>query len=476
MREIDARLRRTCAALTLLLCLPIGPALAHRDDGYHHDFDPLPARNRWMATLDDATRLKSITLPGTHGSASRHGGWIVENQTLTIRQQLEAGVRYLDLRAQHANNTLRMHHGNVDQWLNLSQVLDQAETFLRTHPTETVLVRLREEGTPNANTRSFAATLDAYYPRYGAMFAPAPWTGVPLGALRGKLVLLQDYPGDTRFGELNWWGDTTRQDDHHMATNWSLYDKWTKIKGFIDTSSRLADSLDRHQHHANVLSGSGGSFPYFVASGHSDPRTDAPALVTGKTTPIFQNDWPDFPRGNCFLGTCTIFFEGTNTLAKQYLQRRDVRYAGIVAADFPGAGLIGSVIDVNRTQRPMVSASNGQCLHVYGGTKSWSRTLYTQPCNGTANQQLTVRGEQIRINDGQCLDVEGARNFNKARVLAWPCHGGVNQRWSIDDNGTIRSLMPGPPRCLDLLVEEGNRVGLWDCHAPNPDQQFRTRV
>ena len=344
MRQSNA-LPRAFAALVLLWCLPFGQAFAHWDDGYYHDYDDLPVQSRWMATLDDTTRLKSITMPGTHGSAARHGGWISENQTLTIRQQLAAGIRFLDLRTRHAGNTLRMQHGHVDQQSNLSHVFDQIEAFLRDHATETVVIRIREEGTPEGNTRPFAATLDGYFNRYGRMFATSPWVGSPLGTLRGKVVLFQDYPGDTRFAELQWWGETTRQDHHHLGTNWDLYDKWERVKGFIDLANRLANDPYRDLPFVNFLSGGGGSFPYFVASGHSDPGTGAPGLVTGKVTPFF-NDWPDFPRGSCFIGMCTIFFEGTNTLAKHYLQRRDIRHAGIVA-DFPGAGLIDSIIRVN---------------------------------------------------------------------------------------------------------------------------------
>ncbi|HEX4228331.1 MAG TPA: hypothetical protein VHZ07_06655 [Bryobacteraceae bacterium] len=56
----------------------------------------------------------------------------------------------------------------------------------------------------------------------------------------------------------------------------------------------------------NYLSGSGGSFPYFVASGKSGPSTGGTLLLTGMTTITNPNTDPDFPRVGCLLGMCSI--------------------------------------------------------------------------------------------------------------------------------------------------------------------------
>ena len=474
MFRCNTRVLGACAALALFSLLPAGQVAAHWDDAYYHDYDDLPAQSRWMSTLHDSATLDTITMPGTHGSAARHGGWIAENQTLTISRQLKAGIRFLDLRPRHYYNTLEMHHGIVYQHQSFPQALDEIVAFLLAHPTETVLIRVKEEGSAQGNSRTFEQTLESYFAKYGKHFATNANLATPLRDLRGKIVMFKHFAGHTSFGSINYHWDTIRQDDYHLGSNWDLYGKWEKVKAFIHAANAItANPKHRGMPFINYLSGSGGAFPYFVASGHSDPRTGAPGLVTGKVTPFF-NDWPDFPRGACFIGMCTIYFEGTNTLARNVLRSPDIRYAGVIAADFPGAGLIQAVIDVNRTKRPMVSANNGQCLDIEFGAQQGGN-LITWPCHGGVNQQFTVRGEQILVG-GLCLDVADNRNVHKARVVAWRCHGGPNQRWKLQDDGTIRSLMAGPARCLDLLVEDRNRVGLWDCHAPSADQRFRTRL
>src|SRR5262249_36532427 len=97
----------------------------------------------------------------------------------------------------------------------------------------------------------------------------------------------------------------------------------------------------------NYLSGATGVFPYFVASGKSNPATDAPLLSTGETTPMWNN-YPDFPRTACVGDACTISFEGTNNLTYNWLAGVQRKRVGIIMADFPGYGLIQQVIALNR--------------------------------------------------------------------------------------------------------------------------------
>lgn len=163
--------------------------------------------------------------------------------------------------------------------------------------------------------------------------------------MRGKIVILLNV-GGSNIG-LNYSDDFHIQDDYNLSTNWDLYDKWLRIKAHLQTTN-TAHRNGEHTKFINYLSGSGGSFPYFVASGHNNPATGASRLATGLTTPGWKNSYPDFPRVNCFLGICTIALEGTNVLTTDYLAANFFDYAGIVVADFPGRDLINQVIQTNK--------------------------------------------------------------------------------------------------------------------------------
>jgi 1-phosphatidylinositol phosphodiesterase len=472
MFRIPKRLLGAVLAFSCLSFLPAGQAHAHRDDAYYHDYHDLPSQSRWMAMLDDNTPLIKITMPGTHGSAARHGGWFAENQTLTIPQQLNAGIRYLDLRGRHIRNKLELHHGFMYQHMDLDDALRAVVSFLDANPTETVLIRLTSnEHTPHMNTRSLDETIDAYYANYQKHFAVGVGTKAPLSTLRGKAVMLRNFDARDKFRGIDFLEDMYIQDAYLLGTNWDLYGKWEHIKATIDIANRINGGESPVMPFVNHLSGSGGSFPFFVASGHGDPRTDAPGLVTGKVTPFF-NDWPDFPRGSCFWFMCTIYFEGTNTLTKNYLiNNPDIRYAGIIVADFPGAGLIQAIINVNfngmnHTAQKIHTSANFQCLDFEGGMGA-GRKLITHPCY-SGGQRFTVRGDQIMVG-GLCLDAEHGSNVHGASVIAWPCHGGQNQRWKIESSGRIRRLMPGVESCFRVF---GNRIYLWECHPDSDDLRF----
>ncbi len=143
-------------------------------------------------------------------------------------------------------------------------------------------------------------------------------------------------------------GSTTRgrsaTDDYHLSTNWDLYGKWEGVRDAL-VARRAEGRSGRGA--ITYLSGSGGSLPYFVASGKIGPATSAPQLPTGLFTPAFASWYPDFPRVGCVIGVCTIAFQGTNQLTADLIEGARLSSLGIVAADFPGPGLIGAVIEAN---------------------------------------------------------------------------------------------------------------------------------
>jgi 1-phosphatidylinositol phosphodiesterase len=116
---------------------------------------------------------------------------------------------------------------------------------------------------------------------------------------RGKVVILQDFPGAIH-GLL--FGSFTVLPHKKYSTNWDQHDRWISIKNFIAASSTAGSSR------ITFWSGSVGSMPYFCASGKSSPGNNDPRLATGLTTPGFKSYYPDFPRVACFIGICSIVF------------------------------------------------------------------------------------------------------------------------------------------------------------------------
>lgn len=323
------------------------PARAHEHDGYSHQKQGVPLGS-WMADLDGSSRLSTLSIPGTHDSMSTGpGGDIAQTQSLPLTSQLEAGIRFLDIRVAKwpDSDTLYIHHGPFYLGSTLDGVLADTASFLRAHPTEAVLLRLKQEHTTADDTDLTRAVRG-----YVNAFRESIWSGgavdsnPTLDQIRGRIVILQNFLGGS-FG-ISYPDSFSVLDDYTLTTNWDLYGKWEGVRDRLLANDTF-DPSNRSRASITYLSGSGGSFPYFVASGHSSPQTGAPRLSTGLVTPFFSGSYPDFPRVACAIGMCSIAFEGTNVLTTDLIRDRLLQSVGIVVADFPGPGLISAVIDAN---------------------------------------------------------------------------------------------------------------------------------
>ncbi len=337
----------SCLASILITTL-VSPSVsyAHYDTAYWNTGTVAQNKPDWMKHLNDNLTLSQLSLPGTHDTmahkADLTGLDITRTQTMDLWSQLVSGIRVLDIRLHYEDSgkAFTIYHGAVHVGYNLDDVLTTVQKFLREHPSETVLMRLKQEES-SADDEQMQTLFDIYYNKYKDMFYRNNSQNPTLKDMRGKCVILSDVLS------LNSYGiscrDINTQDDYYLGSNWDLYAKWEKIKNQINQSDQSNNSVL----YMNYSSGSGWVFPYFVASGHSDPGTGSDRLSTILTEPAFHDYYPDFPRGSSFGGMATIYFEGANTLTADYLVNNRIGYCGMVMADFPGQRLIDAIINCN---------------------------------------------------------------------------------------------------------------------------------
>ncbi|XP_061111647.1 1-phosphatidylinositol phosphodiesterase [Conger conger] len=178
----------------------------------------------WMASIPDSRPLSEVTLPGTHNTMAFYGGALTECQSWPLGLQLQAGVRFLDVRLRHVAGNLTVHHGVVYQRAHFGHVLEDVARFLLERPTETVLMRLKEE---------FSETGDIYAAVVGYVRRHARWDLLwhsrrtpTMGQARGKLVVLQDFSGPDlgmRYGSLD------IADDWKVPTLLHVPQKWQSV-------------------------------------------------------------------------------------------------------------------------------------------------------------------------------------------------------------------------------------------------------
>jgi len=258
-----------------------------------------------------------------------------------------------------------------------------------------------------------------------------------------------------------------------MSTNWALYDKWTAVKNHLNKSK----NGNRNTIYMNYLSGANGSFPYFVVSGHSSPGTSAPRLATGLTTPGWNSSYPDFPRVSCFIGICTIAFEGTNTLTADYVANSSYSngVAGMVMTDFPGKRFIENLIKLNNVNdyRELRDARTGKCLDFEGVTPANGKKAILWDCAGVAWQKWSYDAStgllRNKANPAYCLDNMG-QPYSGGGIHMWQCNASnVNQQWNFVGNA-LRPKANGYISVDAYGRDNGSKVGLWSNHGGSNQQ------
>ncbi|MGW6375997.1 phosphatidylinositol-specific phospholipase C [Rhodococcus sp. NPDC055112] len=278
----------------------------------------------WMAGLPDGAGLAELSLPGTHDTMASGASVFALTQDADLPTQLRAGVRAVDIRTRHFRNEFPIHHGI--EYLNSSftDVVVALTDFLRAHPTEAIVMRLKEEHTPAENTRSYEDTLNWYInenPETGDRLREHLWRpsvgydgGLPsLGEARGKLVVLRNFdavawPGP-RFGDAS----MAIQDTYELTGLADIGRKWDLIRAqFERASTGSPDTL-----FINHLSATG----------------NPAAMVTG-TVPV------TVARG--VPGVVGIL-----PRTQDHLEAGGPGRLGMVMADFPTAELVTEIIAHN---------------------------------------------------------------------------------------------------------------------------------
>ncbi|MEO8554780.1 MAG: phosphatidylinositol-specific phospholipase C [Kofleriaceae bacterium] len=210
----------------------------------------------WMAALPDATLISELTLPGTHDAGAIHepAAGIAKTQTLTFAEQLSAGVRYFDVRCRNFSDQFLIYHGSIDQDQTFDDVVATMVGFLAAHPTETIVISIKEELAAQGATLSFEQVFASY-----VAAQPDRWalgTTIPtLGAARGKLVLLRRFDASAAIGidahpaiwtdnaTFSITGDTAlRIEDEYIVSDDAL--KWAAITSLFGEAHAGSDPAE----------------------------------------------------------------------------------------------------------------------------------------------------------------------------------------------------------------------------------------
>lgn len=111
----------------------------------------------WMREIPDDTTVTALSIPGTHNSGCVDGllGF-AETQDLDLRDQLDAGIRFLDIRLALCEDNLFVHHDVVYMDKSYTDVLAICSRFLKKYPSEAILMSIKDESRVDSGLGRFA--------------------------------------------------------------------------------------------------------------------------------------------------------------------------------------------------------------------------------------------------------------------------------------------------------------------------------
>lgn len=164
----------------------------------------------WLKNVDDNAKITEVSLPGTHDSGATHSIADVAGkcQDISIKTQLEIGVRFFDLRLQLVNDEFKIVHSFVDQNLKFSAVLEDLYSFIKENSSEYLIISIKEEASPVNSTLWFDEALIRDFEEYKDVFMinenKLPET---VKEARGKIYLLSRFSGDIGIPAHYGWAD-----------------------------------------------------------------------------------------------------------------------------------------------------------------------------------------------------------------------------------------------------------------------------
>lgn len=151
----------------------------------------------WMSQLDDNVSIRNINMPGSHDTMALYSiaDLAGQCQSLSLHDQLNLGVRFLDIRLKEDHDKLKAVHGFIDQKVSFETITKTIEDFIAKNPSEFIIMSVKEEADPSNSEISFESALKSYLNK--DIYLKGTELPSKLGDVRGKVMLLSRYENST---------------------------------------------------------------------------------------------------------------------------------------------------------------------------------------------------------------------------------------------------------------------------------------
>lgn len=165
----------------------------------------------WMSKVKDDIKLIDMSIPGTHDSGATHSIFDVSGkcQELNIKQQLNVGTRFFDLRLQLVEDEFRIIHGPVDQRLKFKNVLEDLTEYIKENNSEFLIISLKQEDSSINNSRDFEEVLKEDLQEHSDVICFDTVLPETIKEARGKIYIISRHNLDFGYPAYYGWNDDT---------------------------------------------------------------------------------------------------------------------------------------------------------------------------------------------------------------------------------------------------------------------------
>jgi len=329
--------------------------------------------SNWMGSLPDDKSIYSLNIPGTHDSCTwNYTGLlpeVVTTQSSSIFNQLDAGIRFLDIRLGVNNSTgqIMVYHGDalLSDTVQLVDVLWGLYHFLDAHPTETIIASLKVDH-GDGNDATLQQTLhDQFTTEPTSDYWAQDGSSGTLGPKRHKVVLYRRYtflPGLSPVGidlSVNWTDNNADFVINYDQQQFAYIEDLYQINGDNETPATKIpikfDAVTSHLDNANAGANLTQLFITFVSGyGAGVGDTMTPRVLA--------------------VGDPTNNVSGINSMMLPYLQQRKGNRFGIILFDFYESepGLVAAAIGLNSTSSETSTKPGSGSTHSNSGVSIFS--------------------------------------------------------------------------------------------------------
>ena len=198
------------------------------------NYDPIA----WMKNIDDSVLINDLSIPGTHDSGAMHSIFDVAGkcQEMNIQNQLNIGVRFLDIRLQLVKDELQVVHSFVKQDLDFVSVLEDINEFITSYNSEFLIVSIKKDNDSVKSTVDFSDKVLEELGKYqNIVLDTLPST---VKEARGKIYILNRFTSENIgiMASSNWKDSTSFElGNLYVQDNYSIDDINIKLEDIKKT-------------------------------------------------------------------------------------------------------------------------------------------------------------------------------------------------------------------------------------------------